>query len=205
MNIDLFLTKQSEAGLICNGAFDTPVMGVIHDAQTQEITLEFTNGETLHLNIPVEEAYREKLLFANKVYIGYFEDAYLTDTFEVPLFYLNDPYGSAFGDPATLPRARRAVIAFEQFMKRCTFAQGVNRDNLGDEGNARSVLRGIDPQALKYSPALQRQIQLAAAAARMQEAPQAPGPGGAMGGAAVKARNDKKSDTDEKKESGDGA
>lgn len=204
MNIDLFLTRQSEAGLICGGTFDTPVLGVIHDAQTQEITLEFTNGDTLHLNIPVEETYREKLLFARKVYIGYFEDAYLTDAFEVPLYYLNDPYGSAFGDPATLPKARRAVIAFEQFMKRCTFAQGVNRDNLGDEGHARSVLRGINPQALKYSPALQRQIQLAAAA-RLQEAPQAPGPGGAMGGTAVKARGDKKSETDEKRDSGDEA
>ncbi len=194
MNIDLFLTQQSEAGLICSGLFDRPVLGVIHDAQTQEITLEFEGGRTMHLNIPVEESYREKLLFAHKMYIGYFENTLLMDSFEVPLFYLNDPYGSQFGDKSPLSKTQRSVVAFEQFMKRCLFAQGLNRDNLGDEGHARPVLRGIDPHALKYAPTLQRQIQLAAIA-RMQEVPQAPTPGGGMGGTTVKAH--RKSDSDD--------
>jgi hypothetical protein len=75
-------------------------------------------------------------------------------------------------------------------MKRCHFAQGLHRENLGDEDSARSVLRGVDPHAMKYSPTLHRQMQLGVAP-RIANAPQAPGLGGAAAG---QARAPKKSD-----------
>jgi hypothetical protein len=177
MNIDLFLTGQSEAGIVCNASFPAPVIGVILDAQTQELTLEFSNGETFHLNIPIEESRREKLLFAHRMYVGFLEGGLLIDAFEVPLLYLNDPYGSEFGQATPLSKPERSIIAFEQFMKRCTFAQGLHRDNLGDEENARSILRGIDLHALQFAPALARQIQMNAIP-RMDAVPQMPGLGG---------------------------
>lgn len=184
MNIDLFLTGSSEAGIVCDAPFKAPVVGVILDAQTLNLTLEFPDGDTFHLNIPVEESRREKLLFAHRMYVGFLEDKMLVDSFEVPLLYLNDPYGSEFGQNSPLSKAKRSVIAFEQFMKRCTFAQGLHRDNLGDEEGARSILRGVDPQALKYAPALARQIQMNVIP-KLEHVPQMPGLGG---GAARQAR-----------------
>ncbi len=177
MNIDLFHTGQSEAGLVCAGSFASPIAGIILDAQTRELTLEFGDGGTFHLNIPMEDGHKEKLLFAHRMYVGYLDDGFLTDAFETPLLYLNDPYGSEFGQTSPLAQAKRSVIAFEQFMKRCHFAQAVHRDNLGDEDAARSVLRGIDPYALQYSPSLHRQIQMGMAP-KVHSAPQAPGLGG---------------------------
>lgn len=187
MNIDLFHTGHNEAGLICNGAFRVPVVGVILDAQTQELTLEFEDGETFHLNIPIEIPNIDKLLFAHRMYVGFLEQGLLTDSFEVPLLYLNDPYGSHFGQASPLAKSKRSVIAFEQFMKRCNFAQALHRDNLGDEDSARSILRGIDPHALQYSPALMRQMQMAPAMPNAANAPQMAGLG-SSGGATAQAR-----------------
>jgi len=177
MNIDLFLTGQTEAAIVCDAPFANPVVGIILDAQTLSLTLEFADGDTFHLNIPIEESHREKLLFAHRMYVGFLDGKLLVDSFEVPLLYLNDPYGSDFGQNSPLARPKRSVVAFEQFMKRCTFAQGLHRDNLGDEDGARSVLRGIDPHALQYAPSLMRQIQMNAMP-KLQNAPQMPGPGG---------------------------
>lgn len=194
MNIDLFHTGYNEAGLICNGSFRSPVVGVILDAQTQELTLEFEDGGTCHLNVPVEISHRDKLLFAHRMYVGFLEGGLLTDSFEVPLLYLNDPYGSEFGQASPLSRAKRSVVAFEQFMKRCNFAQALHRDNLGDEDSARSILRGIDPHALQYSPALLRQMQMNAMP-RAVNAPQMTGLG--SGGASAQVRIVKKKTEDE--------
>lgn len=181
MNIDLFLTGQSEAGLVCQGVFPHPVQGIILDAQTRELTLEFSEGETFHLNIPMEDHHKEKLLFAHRMYVGYLEGGLLMDAFETPLLYLNDPYGSKFGDASPLSKkAQRSVMPFEQFMKRCSFAQAVHRDDLGDELSARSILNGVDPKKLILSPALQRQMQLGITAAPKvgPTGPQTPGLGG---------------------------
>ena len=194
MNIDLFHTGQSEAGLVCNGAFPAPIVGIILDAQTRELTLEFGDGGTYHLNIPMEDGHKEKLLFAHRMYVGYLQGGFLIDAFETPLFYLNDPYGSEFGQTTPLAKAKRSVVAFEQFMKRCHFAQAVHRDNLGDEDGARSVLRGVDPYALQYSPALLRQIQLGVSP-KVHSAPQAPGLGGAS--AQARPRRPKESSDDD--------
>ena len=181
MNIDLFHTGHNEAGLVCDQSFPSAVIGIILDAQTHELTLEFEDGNTFHLNIPIEMGHKEKMLFAHRMYVGYLVGGLLTDSFEVPLLYLNDPYGSEFGQGTPLSQPKRSVLAFEQFMKRCHFAQGLHRENLGDEDSARSVLRGVDPHALTYSPALQRQIQMGAMP-KFTGVPQMPGLGG--GGAA---------------------
>lgn len=190
VNIDLFHTGNNEAGLVCDGAFGNPVIGIILDAQTQELTLEFESGETFHLNIPIEIGHKEKMLFAHRMYVGYLESGMLTDAFETPLLYLNDPYGSEFGAATPLSAPKRSVLAFEQFMKRCHFAQSVHRDNLGDEDSARSVLRGIDPHALQYAPTLMRQMRVDAIPKAATSAPQAPGLGG---GASAQARTRKTS------------
>lgn len=197
MNIDLFMTGQSEAALVCAGTFKTPVAGVILDAQTSDVTLEFGEGQTTHLNIPMEEAYKEKLLFAHRVFIGTLEGGFLMDSIEVPLLYLNDPYGSQFGDKSPLAKPMRSVVAFEAFMKRCKFAQALHRDNLGDENTARSVLMGVDPHNLKHAPTLQRQIQMNVVP-KTAAVPQTPGLGGTSA-ATVQTRTTTKKAGDEDK------
>ncbi len=182
MNIDLFLTQHNEAGLVCAGSFTHPVAGIILDAQTHELTLEFTDAETFHLNIPMEETHREKLLFSHRMFVGFLEGALLANAYEVPLLYLNDPYGSDFGQSSPLSKPKRSVTAFEQFMKRCAFAQALHRDNLGDEDAARSVLRGANPNKFDYTPALLRERQMAAVAVpSVDNAPQM-----GLGGAATR-------------------
>ncbi len=197
MNIDLFMTGQSEAALVCAGVSNAPLAGVILDAQTKDVTLEYADGTTQHLNIPMEDQHKEKILFAHRVFVGYLDDGYLMDSIEVPLLYLNDPYGSQFGDKSPLAKPTRSVVAFEQFMKRCKFAQGLHRDDLGDEGTARSVLMGIDPHALKYSPTLQRQIELNIAP-KTYNAPAAPNFGGGSAASVQTKTRPSKKDGDDK-------
>ena len=177
MNIDLFMTDQNEAALVCGGVFTRTLGGIILDAQTHEVTLEFTDGMTEHLNIPFQETHKEKLLFAHKMFVGCLESGFLTDTMEIPMMYLNDPYGGQFGNKSHMPKPAVTVTAFEQFMKRAKFAQALHRDNLGDEDTARSVLMGVDHRDLKYSPTLQRQIQINATP-KVKASPQMPNLGG---------------------------
>lgn len=158
MNIDLFLTRHGESGLLCDSPLGRGVAGVILDAQTLDITIEFSSGDTLHLNIPVEDEHREMLLFSHRIFIGCLNGGLIADTTEVPMMYLNDPYGGSFGEASPmLSRPRKSLIGFEQFMKRAASAQPIHRDDLGDEGSAGCVLRGMNPNALQYVPQLLRQ------------------------------------------------
>lgn len=161
MNIDLFLAAHGESGLLCDRVPAAPVAGVIFDAQTLELTLEFAAAEEpLHLNIPVEDAYRDEMLFSHKIYIGMLKDGLIAETLLVPMLYLNDPYGSDFGQGSPIAKTRRSLIGFEQFMKRCINAQPVHREDLGDEDSIGCVLRGMDPHALEFVPQLVRQRML---------------------------------------------
>lgn len=158
MNIDLFLGPHGEAGLLCDRIPGPDLAGVIFDAQTLDLTLEFTgDADPLHLNIPVEDSYRDLLLFAHRIYIGMLKDGLIAETLLVPMLYLNDPYGSDFGQSSPLAKTRRSLIGFEQFMKRCDTAQPVHREDLGDENSLGCVLRGMDPRALAFVPQLVRQ------------------------------------------------
>lgn len=161
MNIDLFLGSHGECGLLCDRPSAAPVAGVIFDAQTLELILEYAGDhDPLHLNITVEDHYRDILLFAHKIYIGSLSDGMIAETLLVPMLYLNDPYGSEFGQGSPLAKTRRSLIGFEQFMKRSEAAQPIHRDDLGDEDSIGCVLRGMDPHALEFVPQLVRQRML---------------------------------------------
>ncbi|HPF78718.1 MAG TPA: hypothetical protein PLF01_05420 [Alphaproteobacteria bacterium] len=157
MDIDLFLSPHGECGLLCNKEFDTPPAGTIFDAETMEMTMEFAQDEPFHLNITVEEELRDRILLARKLYVGFLRDGLIADTIEIPLLYLNDPYGSDFSSQGKLGKPSRSTVAFEQFMKRSTSAQPIHRDDLGDENSNGSVLKGMDPKHLEFVPQLIRQ------------------------------------------------
>ena len=159
MDIDLFLSPHAECGLLCNEAFNNLPAGVIFDAETLELTIEFLEDSPYHLNIPVEEESQDKLLMAQKFYVAFIEDGMISETLEVPILFLNDPYGGDFAmQGGNMPK--RLLVAFEQFMKRCTFAQPVHRDDLNNEDSSRSILRGANPKHLEFAPQLIRQHRL---------------------------------------------
>lgn len=162
MNIDLFTSAHSECGLLCNQAFDNMPAGLIFDAQTADITIEFLEDTPLHMNIPVQEELSESLLATKIIHIGFLIDNEIQDTVTVPLLILNDPYGGEFdGLHASLQMGPiRSILAFEQFMKRCAYAQALHRDNLGDEDGSLSILGDNDPKNLQFAAALTRQRQM---------------------------------------------
>ncbi len=159
MNIDLFLNPHGESGLLLDRLPMQAAAGVIYDAQTREMTVELQGGEEdpLHLNIPVEDTHTDLILLTRKIYIGAVKDGQIGLTLEVPLFYLNDPYGASFADTHSGFAPRRSLKGFEQFMKRCSAAQPIHRVDLGNEDLLGSVLRGMDPRALEFVPELLRQ------------------------------------------------
>ena len=116
MNIDLLLTPHGESGLLCDRAFEEPVSGVIFDAEIRELTVEFgKSGEAFHLNINVEDEFREMILFSHSMQIGMLSDGLIAASIQTPLLYLNDPYGGSFGEMSPISQPSRSLIGFEQF------------------------------------------------------------------------------------------
>ncbi|MEM6780545.1 MAG: hypothetical protein AAF569_01635 [Pseudomonadota bacterium] len=187
MNIDLFVTDHGEAGLIIDRAVKELPSGAILDAETNFMTLEFAQStQTMHLNIPVEDDHKEKLLFSPHLHVAMMDDGMIADHRNIVLLYLNDPYGGEFGDMAHTGRPQRSLLRLEQFMKRCTFAQAVNRVDVGDEGTVGSVLQGVSPKSLQFAPQLAREVAMDATPRIQQQlgishAPGPKGPGGVGG------------------------
>ena len=67
MDIDLFLSPHAECGLLCNEDLSNLPAGVIFDAETNELTVEYMEDEPFHLNIPIEESLQERVLMAQKL------------------------------------------------------------------------------------------------------------------------------------------
>lgn len=178
MNIDLLLTRQGDAGLICDTGFESPVAGVLFDAQMRQMTLEFANMDTADMNIPVEDDMTEALLWATAIQVGVVGDGKIQDSRRVPLMLLNDPDGMPGRD---LPvKSSSSVRAFENFLKNCVAGQPLHRADLGNEGGAGSVVGGINRAVLEFAPHLARQRTLEASHDLNMGGPAAPGP--KMGG-----------------------
>ncbi len=193
MNIDLLFTAQHECGLVSDESFHAPVAGIMYDAQTGFINLEFSDADSMELNIPVEQGYGQQLTRTIEMHVGIIEDGTIADNRQVPIVLLNDPFGG--GNAGTFAvKPSRSVMAFETFMKNCSSGQPVNRDDLGDEDSANSVMGGINPAVLQFAPHLARQRTMEAAP-KQQLAPKGPamGMGGGGGGGSNVVRRIQKS------------
>ncbi|HTK85880.1 MAG TPA: hypothetical protein VL625_12425 [Patescibacteria group bacterium] len=183
MNIDLLLTSQGEAGLVSDEIFTSSIAGVMYDAQSGQLTLEFGDAEPLELNINVVEDCGNNLLQAHSIHVGAIENGMIAESRQVPLVLQNDPFGG--GNYGSFPiKPRSSVLAFENFMKRASSGQPVHRDDLGDETHAGSVLGGMSAAVMQFAPNLTRQRAMEAAPRMAGPAPRAPGmaPGSRMGG-----------------------
>lgn len=170
--------------LVSDRAFDSPVAGVMFDAETGMVSLEFADAGAFDLNIPVQQDFIEKIEKMLDIYVGTIMENQITDSRRVPVVLMNDPFGGGnAGHFAGKPG--RALAAFEYFLKRCVAGQPLHRDDLGDEGSAGGVMGGMNPAVLQFSPQLARQRALEAARhATPTMAPSAPGfgPKGMGGG-----------------------
>lgn len=171
MNIDLLLTERGEPGLLCDGNFSSEVVGVMFDAESRLLTVEFSDMDSKDLNIPVEEEYTNALLYTQSFHIGTIIDGVICASRQVPVMFLNDPYGA----PAEAPhKASNSVLHFENFLKRCISGQPIHREDLGNEAAMNSVISGINTSVLQFTPQLARQR-------TMEAAPKGPAPKGPAG------------------------
>ncbi len=178
MNIDLLLTANGEAGLVCDQSVGSPVAGVMFDSDTGFMSLEYTELDPLDLNIPVDDSYIETLYYATSIQIGTIIDGEIRENRQVPILLLNDP--AANSDRARFAKPRNSVVAFERFLKACVRGQPLHRDDLSDETSSGSVMGGMNTSILKFAPNLARQRTMEIAPTLAPKGPNAPGLG--MGG-----------------------
>ncbi len=187
MNIDLLFTGQGEAGLVSDAGFANAVAGVMYDARSGQLTLEFGDSDSIELNIPVEQEVGQSLMHSFEIQVGVIEKGMIAENRQVPLVLLHDPFGG--GNPGQFPmKPRNSVMAFESFMRRCVSGQPVHRDELGDESNTGTILGGVSPAVLQFAPHLARQRNFESAPT-FHHTPSAPGMGmGGKGGGNVMRR-----------------
>lgn len=176
MNIDLLLTQKGEAGLLCDSMFPNPVAAIMLDAELHQLSLEFSDMDSMELNIPVEESFLHSLLYAEFIQVGAVVEGTISASHQVPIVFLNDPYGN--GTPRIPPKTKNSVLEFENFMKRAITGQPAHREDLGDEATAESVISGLNTAVLQFAPQLARQRTMEAAPKAAPKAPAPSGPGG---------------------------
>jgi len=117
MNIDLFLSKSGQCGLMCQGSFIEPPAGIIFDAEVMEMTAEFVNQDPLHFNITVDQSMINTLLDSKSIYLGVIFDGVVNETLNTPLFILNDPYAKGKTNMDKSAQTLRHVKSFDSFIK----------------------------------------------------------------------------------------
>ncbi|MCM2343836.1 MAG: hypothetical protein NDJ24_04690 [Alphaproteobacteria bacterium] len=182
MNIDLLLTTQGDAGLVCDTAAGSPVAGVMFDSDTGQLTLEYADLDPLDLNIPVDDSYIETLYYATSIQVGTIVDGEIRENRQVPILLTNDPQANS--DRARFAKPRASALAFESFLKACVKGQPIHRADLSDESSSGSVMGGMSPSILKFAPHLARQKAFEAAPHLAPKGPAPPGlgPGGGRSG-----------------------
>ena len=182
MDIDLLFTESGEAGLICSENLVKKAIGLVFDAQSGILTLEFNDGDYMETNIPVEQEYHGALDTAAQIHIGAIKDGHIAQAYQIPLMFLDDPYRAEALH--NVREARNPLQAFEFFVKNCVRGQPVHRDDLGDESNMGCILGDAVPSSLQFAPHLARRHALEAkpSAAPRGPGPSAPGLGSGGGG-----------------------
>lgn len=185
MNIDLLFTETGEAGLICNENPVKKAIGMTFDTQSGSLTAEYADMDFLELNIPVEVAFFEALDRNQHIHIGAVKDGNISQAYQVPFMFLDDPYRTQ--NMQSAPQLPNPLQAFEFFVKSCIAGQPVHRADLGDEAASGCVLGDAIPSSLQFAPHLARRVQMEAGPKAMPSlnlGPSAPGLGGGGGGGA---------------------
>lgn len=183
MDIDLLFTENGEAGLICSENLVKKAIGALLDTKTGIMTLEYTDGDFMETNIPVDSDYFHTLDQAPLLHIGAVKQGNIAQAYQIPLMFLDDPYrGEAL---AGARQSRNPLLAFELFVKNCVKGQPIFRDDLGDEDKMGCILGDAVPSSLQFAPHLARRHALEAKPAATPSAPGPSTPGLGGGGGSV--------------------
>ena len=177
MDIDLLVTPEGEAGLLCSKNLFKKAVGALLDTQSGVLSFEFADMDHMDLNIPIEDEFYGALNTCALIHIGSVIDGKIAQAYQVPLMFLDDPYrADAFKN--TKP-PKKPLAAFEYFIRRCVLGQPVNRTDAGDEETSGCILGDTLPSSLQFAPHLARRhsIEVAPTAS-----PHINAPGMGMGG-----------------------
>ncbi len=198
MNIDLLVSNQNIVGLVSDEPIRGNIAGVMFDAETGVMILEFTDVDSLELNIPVEMRIAAIIMERLDIQYGVLDNGVFGETRQLPLILQNDPFGGGnAGHFAVKPR--NSVMDFENFMKRAVSGQPVHRNDLGDESAADSVMSGFNPAILQFAPHLSRQRTMEASPKMQPSGPAGPsmGMGGGGGGGGGRPYTPRNNDDDD--------
>ncbi|MCB1783496.1 MAG: hypothetical protein KDI13_05820 [Alphaproteobacteria bacterium] len=180
MNIDLLFTPKNEAGLICSSNLVTKAVAALFDLETGILSLELSDMDSLELNIPVEEEFRERLDHCPQVHVGAVKEGKIAQAYQVPLMLLDDPYRAQAFSRVKPPK--KPLAAFQYFLKSCTFGQPVHRDDAGDESTMGCILGDVVPAAVEFAPHLARRLSMEVAPTAAPTFAPGLGMGGSSGG-----------------------
>ena len=189
MNIDLLFTQNGEAGLLSSRNLVKKVAGVVIDTSSGLLTLEYVDMDFIETNIPVEEEYFATLDMCPQIHIGAVSEGQISQAYQVPLMFLDDPYRmEAYKD---IRQPNNPLASFSYFVKSSVFGQPVNRQDLADEAASGCILGDAMPSSLQFAPQLARRVALEAGLrANPSAAPQGPsGPGLGSGGSSYTGRS----------------
>ncbi len=154
MDIDFLLTEQGDVGLLSSENLFKKVVGILFDHETGRFTLEYADMDYLDLNIPVEEEFFHILDTCLMIHIGAVKNAHISQAYQVPLMFLNDPYRAEVFQHVSPPS--KPLQAFDYFIKACVLGQPVHRKDAGDEDTLGCILGDNMPSDLKFAPHLAR-------------------------------------------------
>lgn len=178
MDIDLLLTENGEAGLICSQNLAKKAIGLLFDHQTGLMNIEYADMDHLEFNIPIDQDFWPYLEYNNQLHIGSVIDGNIAQAYQVPMMFLDDPYrGEKLG---RVRQYDKPLVAFNHFVQRCVSGQPVHREDLDDDTASACILGDASPAGLQFAPHLARQHALEVRPAAMPSAPgfSAPGLGG---------------------------
>ncbi|MCB1650854.1 MAG: hypothetical protein KDI46_02255 [Alphaproteobacteria bacterium] len=179
MNIDLLFTPTGEAGLLSNVNLVKKVAGILFDPQSGLVSLEYIDMDYEELNIPVDEAFFERLDRVSQVHIGAVKDGQIAQAYQVPFMFADDPYRGEQLKQVSQPA--NPLEAFRYFIQACETGQPLHREDLGDEEAMGCILGDAVPSSLHFAPHLARRHAVEAAP-QATPVPHAPGIGLGLGG-----------------------
>ncbi len=178
MDIDLLLTKDNMAGLVCSENLPKKAIGVMFDTDTGLMNIEYADMDQLEFNIPIDQELWQFLEFNPVLHIGSVKGGEIAQAYQIPLMFLNDPYrGEKLGMAQQIPQP---LAAFNHFVTNCIKGQPAHRDDLDNDAAAGCILGDASPASLQFAPHLQREHALEVRPAAAPSAPgmSAPGMGG---------------------------
>lgn len=152
MNIDLLISRNNEAGLLCSENLISKAVGAILDTENGQLSFEFEQMEPMELNIPIEAEFYDLIESSPLIHVGSVKNGEIGQAYQIPLYILNDPYRTQMLEQAEKPKV--PLQAFYYFVKNCFLGQPAHRDDMGNEDTSGCILGDTTPSSLEFAKEL---------------------------------------------------